>query len=190
MASRTPSPSVRSASPSPTDHATTEELSLAEKAKEGLITTACNSQDFAALIDLSTSTHGLVSDSLRRIAWPLLLGCADASVEKTPWQALPAHKDEGQVALDVNRAFVYYPPYGQCGHSMLMFPSHDSDRVQLQRKILIVENMNSPMSSSMYYAGTQLWHTSRVITILYRSSTLSLVLKMPLRQLPASVSFE
>ena len=28
------------------------------------------------------------------------------------WKELPAHKDEGQVALDVNRAFVYYPKNG------------------------------------------------------------------------------
>lgn len=112
MASRNPSPSVSSGS-LPSRHATPVDLSLAEKAKEGLITAACETQDYAALIDLATSTHGLVSDGLRCIAWPLLLGCANAPVEKTPWQDLPAHREEGQVGLDVNRAFVYYPPYGQ-----------------------------------------------------------------------------
>jgi hypothetical protein len=102
-------------------------LSSAERAKEDLIFTACESQDFAALKDLSTSTHGLVSDDLRRIAWPLLLGCVDISVEKTPWQTLPAHGEEGQVALDVNRAFVYYPPYGQCCLFISTFFSYSTD---------------------------------------------------------------
>ncbi|KAF1361558.1 GTPase-activating protein gyp10 [Lizonia empirigonia] len=95
--------------------ATPEGLSLAEQAKEGLVTTACDEGDVDALVELSASTHGLVSDKLRRTAWPMLLGRAtadadaDADTEKTCWQDLPAHREEGQVALDVNRAFVYYP---------------------------------------------------------------------------------
>lgn len=43
---------------------------------------------------------------------PLLLGCGDGNGEgeaAPPWTALPPHRDEPQVALDVNRAFVYYP---------------------------------------------------------------------------------
>lgn len=113
MASRTSSRSVSSGS-IPTRRSTPLDLSLAEKAKEGLIATACEDGDLAALIDLSTSTHGLVSDSSRRRAWPLLLGCAnaDADADKKSWKALPAHREEGQVGLDVNRAFVYYPNYG------------------------------------------------------------------------------
>lgn len=45
---------------------------------------------------------------------PLLLGCADhdRDAQKVPWTELPAHKDEHQVGLDVNRAFVYYPKNG------------------------------------------------------------------------------
>ncbi|KAF2621919.1 hypothetical protein BU25DRAFT_353388 [Macroventuria anomochaeta] len=110
MASRTPSPSVSSGSIS-SRHSTPIDLSLAEKAKQGLIATACEEGDLAALVDLSTSTHGLVSDNLRRTAWPMLLGCAHAAAEGTPWKDLPAHREEGQVGLDVNRAFVYYPKY-------------------------------------------------------------------------------
>ena len=126
MASRTPSPSVSSAS-LPAHHATPVKLSSEEKAKEHLIITACESQDFAALKDLSTSTHGLVSDDLRRIAWPLLLGCADVLIEQTPWQTLSAHVEEGQVALDVNRAFVYYPSHSQCRLFIFMFSSYGTD---------------------------------------------------------------
>lgn len=120
MASRTPSRSVSSGS-LPLRQSTPADLSLAEKAKEGLVTTACNEGDLAALIDLSTSTHGLVSDDVRRTAWPLLLGCAlagaDPDTETKPWRDLPAHREEGQVALDVNRAFVYYPKCGESSFS-------------------------------------------------------------------------
>lgn len=130
MASRTHSPSVSSAS-LPAHHATPVKLSSVERAKEDLIIKACESQDFAALKDLSTSTHGLVSDDLRRIAWPLLLGCANVSVEQTPWQTLPAHGEEGQVALDVNRAFVYYPSHGQCRLFIITFSSQSTVLTEL-----------------------------------------------------------
>ncbi|KAJ4985051.1 GTPase-activating protein gyp10 [Stagonosporopsis vannaccii] len=109
MAARTPSPSVSTASATPDD------LPLEQKAKHSLIATACDEGDLAALVDLATSTHGLVSDSLRRTAWPLLLGStgagADAAGERPPWEALPPHRDEAQVGLDVHRAFVYYPTH-------------------------------------------------------------------------------
>lgn len=46
---------------------------------------------------------------------PLLIG-SEAGLEETPdinlsasWKELPPHRDEDQVRLDVNRAFVYYP---------------------------------------------------------------------------------
>lgn len=110
MASRTSSPSVSSDS-APSRHPTPIDLSLAEIAKEGLIITACEKSDLPTLVHLATSTHGLVSDSLRRIAWPILLACKATDGEKTTWQDLPAHREEGQVGLDVNRAFVYYPKY-------------------------------------------------------------------------------
>jgi hypothetical protein len=43
---------------------------------------------------------------------PLLLGCSENDSRKVPWTDLPEHKDEHQVGLDVNRAFVYYPKNG------------------------------------------------------------------------------
>ncbi|KAF2127743.1 hypothetical protein P153DRAFT_387476 [Dothidotthia symphoricarpi CBS 119687] len=82
----------------------------AEGKKETLIRAACASRDLDALVHLATSTHGLVSDSLRRTAWPLLLGCSEEhSADQAPWEKLPEHRDEHQVGLDVARAFVYYP---------------------------------------------------------------------------------
>ena len=44
---------------------------------------------------------------------PILLGynkdSSDESHSSTSWKALPRHKDEDQVELDVNRSFIYYP---------------------------------------------------------------------------------
>jgi hypothetical protein len=116
---------------------------LAEKAKEGLIATACEEGDVAALVDLSTSTHGLVSDSLRRIAWPILLGCASATAQNPSWRDLPAHREEGQVDLDVNRAFVYYPKYGK-EQSTDKHTEHDADYFQTQKRNSTAENASSP----------------------------------------------
>jgi hypothetical protein len=52
------------------------ELSPAEKEKEALITAACRDRDVSTLVNLATSTSGLISDGLRRTAcmlFPLFL---------------------------------------------------------------------------------------------------------------------
>ncbi|KAF2732722.1 hypothetical protein EJ04DRAFT_469619 [Polyplosphaeria fusca] len=113
MASRTSSRSLSSASlgasrdrlptPAPPDPFAAE-----KEQKTSQITAACDARDLATVVELAASAHGLVSDHLRRTAWPLLLGC-DEPLPSDSWKELPAHRDEGQVALDVNRAFVYYP---------------------------------------------------------------------------------
>lgn len=113
MSSRRTSPSVSSDNV-PSRQPTPIDLSLAEIAKEGLIITACEKGDLTTLVHLATSTHGLVSDSLRRTAWPILLACRATDKDKASWKDLPGHPEEGQVALDVNRAFVYYPKYRMC----------------------------------------------------------------------------
>jgi len=87
------------------------ELSPADKEKEALISAACEDGDLDSLALLATGTSGLLTDGLRRTAWPLLLGCSEQATT-TPWEKLPPHKDEHQVALDVDRAFCYYPKNG------------------------------------------------------------------------------
>lgn len=126
MASRTSSPSVSSDS-APSRHSTPIDLSLAEIAKESLIKTACEKHDLPTLVHLATSTHGLVSDRMRRLAWPILLACKATDGEKTIWQDLPAHREEGQVGLDVNRAFVYYPKYSTYKMARAQNPHHAHD---------------------------------------------------------------
>ena len=107
-------------------------------AKKDDILTACQGPpDLSSLIELATSSDGLVNDDLRRQACssalfpcpscageslhpglphfsgPILLGYpapkGAASIKSQPWQLLPRHKDEDQVRLDVDRSFVYYP---------------------------------------------------------------------------------
>ncbi|KAF2805094.1 uncharacterized protein BDZ99DRAFT_424309 [Mytilinidion resinicola] len=85
-------------------------LSPAAAEKIAQIADACTNEDLRALIDLATTKDGLVEDSLRRTAWPLLLGSNNSSLDdQVPWTSLPPHRDEDQVKLDVNRSFVYYP---------------------------------------------------------------------------------
>lgn len=55
---------------------------------------------------------------------PILLGSPPGddddgdSSETTAWRGLPRHKDEDQVQLDVNRAFIYYPNGGEKRNSL------------------------------------------------------------------------
>ena len=45
---------------------------------------------------------------------PLVLGVEPSpNISGTDWKQLPEHREEGQVELDVNRSFVYYPK-GKC----------------------------------------------------------------------------
>ncbi|EHY58066.1 GTPase-activating protein gyp8 [Exophiala dermatitidis] len=90
-------------------------LSEQDQEKRKAIQEACGRRDFATLVELATSTGGLLTDELRRQAWPILLGCdvGDDGRERKEanrsWRELPRHADEDQVRLDVDRAFVYYP---------------------------------------------------------------------------------
>lgn len=47
---------------------------------------------------------GLPSGEADRPSVPL-----DQATEAGSWEKLPRHRDEDQVQLDVNRAFIYYP---------------------------------------------------------------------------------
>ncbi|OQO07165.1 hypothetical protein B0A48_07733 [Cryoendolithus antarcticus] len=89
-------------------------LSEAEQAKVQAILEACRDHDLFALRSLAVSPGGLIEDEVRRTAWPVLLGVNNqttgSDVEAAPsWEDLPPHREEGQVDLDVNRSFVYYP---------------------------------------------------------------------------------
>lgn len=77
---------------------------------------ACKWKDLDALRSLAISEGGLIDDDLRRLAWPLLLGCSseiwptkDNNEKLISWESLPRHRDEDQVRLDVDRSFIYYP---------------------------------------------------------------------------------
>ncbi|KAK4126345.1 hypothetical protein N657DRAFT_662605 [Parathielavia appendiculata] len=93
-------------------------LSDAEDDKKDFILEACRQRDLDALRIIAQSPGGFLTDSIRQQAWPLLLGLSPSSDDKSEsdgavsssWKSLPRHKDEDQVQLDVNRAFIYYPP--------------------------------------------------------------------------------
>jgi hypothetical protein len=91
--------SIKSASPP------TLELPKAQEIRD-----ACQAVDIDALISLAISDDGFLHDDLRKTAWPILLGSSnETETDSGEWKILPVHKDEEQVALDVNRSFVYYP---------------------------------------------------------------------------------
>jgi TBC1 domain family member 20 len=105
--------------------------SSAKSLKKDAIRQAGHDRDIDKLIRLTETSGGLLDDSLRQIACkhcmpsavssstnagekgPMLLGCelqtSSSDTPDTSWRALPRHRDEDQVKLDVNRAFVYYP---------------------------------------------------------------------------------
>ncbi|CAZ86023.1 unnamed protein product [Tuber melanosporum] len=81
---------------------------------------ACRAGNRKTVVELATSKDGLISDGIRKEAWPFLLGYGTVphgkSVPPTDipeacpsWKTLPPHRDEDQVKLDVDRSFIYYP---------------------------------------------------------------------------------
>ena len=59
-------------------------------------------------------SHLISAENVIDCTGPLLIGSEAGMVEKpevnlSAWKEVPPHRDEDQVQLDVNRAFVYYP---------------------------------------------------------------------------------
>nr|RBQ88223.1 hypothetical protein FVER53263_07291 [Fusarium verticillioides] len=98
-----------------------QEPDMLSHTKAADIIEACKWRDIGRLRSLAEAHGGFLSDPLRRQAWPILLGLDASSDEKddpdlalaqedsNAWKRLPRHRDEGQVQLDVNRSFIYYP---------------------------------------------------------------------------------
>ncbi|KAM7196410.1 GTPase-activating protein gyp10 [Naviculisporaceae sp. PSN 640] len=84
--------------------------------REHQILEACRSRDLAKLRDIAESPGGFMTDTLRQSAWPVLLGVPPSaengtSADSNSWKNLPSHRQEHQVQLDVDRAFVHYPEH-------------------------------------------------------------------------------
>ncbi|TLS29916.1 hypothetical protein PpBr36_02846 [Pyricularia pennisetigena] len=99
-----------------------EQILEQDKEKADSISEACKLRKINRLKELAVSKGGFLSDRLRRQAWPVLLGLepesddvlVDKNASSSPvddglWKEMPRHRDEDQVQLDVNRAFIYYP---------------------------------------------------------------------------------
>jgi hypothetical protein len=108
---------------------------------------AAERRDWNVLADLAASPGGFIDDHIRRVVCmygndlefplsapqlhlnpdtvigPLVLGGdnAQSSSSGINWRDLPKHREEGQVELDVNRSFVYYPT-GKCITVLLQRP--------------------------------------------------------------------
>ncbi|CAD0022588.1 unnamed protein product [Aureobasidium pullulans] len=78
-----------------------EPLTPTESAKVTQILRACENKDTQQIVALATTSGGLIEDHVRR---PILLGASEKKPDQTVnWQALPVHRDEEQVKLDVHR---------------------------------------------------------------------------------------
>ncbi|KAL2200395.1 rab-GTPase-TBC domain-containing protein [Corynascus similis CBS 632.67] len=93
---------------------------VTDERKKTAILEACSCRDLDALRALAESPGGFLTDTIRQQAWPILLGVSpnhdksESNLDGTAsasWETLPRHKDEDQVQLDVNRAFIYYPEH-------------------------------------------------------------------------------
>lgn len=84
-------------------------LTSSEVQKAAEVIEACEPRDVARLAALASTHGGFVNDEVRRRAWPIVLGSDTVIDASEDWKQLPRHRDEDQVALDVHRAFVYYP---------------------------------------------------------------------------------
>ncbi|KAK3318349.1 rab-GTPase-TBC domain-containing protein [Apodospora peruviana] len=83
-------------------------------ARERAVLEACRRKNLGDLRMLAETPGGFVTDRVRQRAWPVLLGLptdTEASLDAPTWKELPRHRDEDQVKLDVNRAFIYYPQH-------------------------------------------------------------------------------
>ncbi|KAI2213481.1 GTPase-activating protein gyp8 [Ophidiomyces ophidiicola] len=66
--------------------------------KECDILRCCNQKDIDTLVALACSDGGLLRDDLRKLAWPLLLGCErEPTGKNSRVDDLPRHRDEEQV---------------------------------------------------------------------------------------------
>ncbi|XP_076040924.1 TBC1 domain family member 20 [Oratosquilla oratoria] len=78
------------------------------KIKDVLVT---DPLDLETLRELSVTDKGLVTDELRRKAWPRLMGLEHMECTPKPLEdEVKKHKDYSQVVLDVNRSLKRFPP--------------------------------------------------------------------------------
>ncbi|KAG5517991.1 hypothetical protein PMAC_000446 [Pneumocystis sp. 'macacae'] len=66
--------------------------------------------DIAKLKKYGAQGIGFKNNYLRKKIWNILICPENETLNhQTHWKLLPAHKDENQVQLDVDRSFIYYP---------------------------------------------------------------------------------
>lgn len=113
--------------------------------KESSLTTAIEMDDYKLLQFLTKIKGGLINGNFRRVIWPILLGLdLEAGIDGPgDWESLPPHKDEDQVALDVERSFVYYPQN---------ISNFEKDKLKEKLNTLIIQVLRTYPELS-YYQG-------------------------------------
>ncbi|XP_003727013.1 TBC1 domain family member 20 [Strongylocentrotus purpuratus] len=98
--------------PPPTAAKSPQGPESAKKAKLTAIYAALNSDpvDVAALRKLAISRGGLLTDEIRRKAWPKLLNVNVFDPPPKLKMPIEEHRDYNQVVLDVNRSLKRFPP--------------------------------------------------------------------------------
>ncbi|GAA5955403.1 hypothetical protein JCM21900_005364 [Sporobolomyces salmonicolor] len=111
-----PAPSLDVGCPAAFDDPTS--TSTSRKSRRERIEHAVQTKDLEELRRMSSETGGFENSELRRLVWPVLLGCDSkgkkrATTDQSPadlFDSLPARDDERQVRLDVIRSMINYPP--------------------------------------------------------------------------------
>lgn len=96
-------------------------LTALAESRGGFLTDSLRQQacKYSVLLCLTLTLALQNTNQLTPTPGPILLGIPldhdkaepgpDGSASAPSWESLPHHKDEDQVQLDVNRAFIYYP---------------------------------------------------------------------------------
>ncbi|KAJ6784234.1 hypothetical protein PWT90_10324 [Aphanocladium album] len=119
-----------------------------DRRKQDAIRVACAAADVSELQRLAESAGGFLTDSLRQLAWPILLGLPapttddnnellPESADKGSWKELPRHRDEDQVQLDFQSKLPSLQSVLTCGAKPPDLSDSDLERRRAQLSALI-----------------------------------------------------
>ncbi|GAA5966263.1 hypothetical protein JCM3765_002578 [Sporobolomyces pararoseus] len=124
----------KSTTPLPATSSIGDQIDATTSSRENLIRQAVERVDLEHLRSMADEPGGYETDELRRLVWPLILGCDIEGKRKgddKSLEELPAREDERQVKLDIARSLINYPPN-------VSERERDDLRLRLERAILTV----------------------------------------------------
>ncbi|GAA5993228.1 hypothetical protein JCM5350_007290 [Sporobolomyces pararoseus] len=123
-----------SRSPLSTSSSIQDQTDATTSSREDRIRRAAEQGDLDQLRSMADELGGYETDELRRIVWPLILGCdvkGKGKEKNRSLDELPIREDERQVKLDIARSLINYP-------SNVSETERDELRLRLERAILTV----------------------------------------------------